>query len=75
MGVQNLLPYIQNNIQLIPQQWKVDSKTYYSLSQLQNYKDSDIAISYNKIKKGDINIIVDGKIFFFYFYFKFYLFF
>jgi len=66
MGVQNLLPYIQNNIQLIPQQWKVDSKTYYSLSQLQNYKDSDIAISYNKIKKGDINIIVDARSYFHY---------
>lgn len=64
MGVQNLISYIRNNIQLIPQQWEINNKTYYSLSQLQNNKDKNIVFSYNKTKKGDINIIIDAKSYF-----------
>jgi len=70
MGIQNLNPYIRNNIQLIPQQWEINNETYYSLSQLQNNKDENNFFSYNKTKKGDINIVIDAKSYFNFLYSK-----
>jgi len=69
MGIKYFTTYVNKNIELIPQEWTVNKKFFYELRSLcsSNIKQFN---PINNNKEDNLNLIIDGKSFFYSFGYK-----